>query len=78
MSPYSWMWKPCLPGGSPLTSATTFMPASLWVNLTVPETEFPAVALITAMAEVTGESARARPASARPAAAATRREAKAR
>ena len=40
---FSWMWKPCRPGASPLTFASTRTRSPLGVKLTVPAARLPAV-----------------------------------
>src|SRR5438094_5557075 len=46
------MWKPCLPGVNPVTSATTFTVSPDWVKVTEPVTLLPAVGCRTAIAFV--------------------------
>jgi hypothetical protein len=35
-SPFSWMWKPCFPAGSPLMVPSTLTPSSVLVKVTLP------------------------------------------
>ena len=43
-SPFSWIWKPCGPGGSPLTLASTRTRSPVGVKPTLPAARLPAVA----------------------------------
>src|SRR3954471_11755609 len=47
------MWNPCLPGVSPLSSASTRTPSLCLMKTTLPATLLPCVGVITAIAFVT-------------------------
>src|SRR5690606_41984241 len=49
-SPFSWMWKPCAPGASPVSEAATATSSPRCVNSTTPFALCPCVGCIAACA----------------------------